>query len=930
MADILLIEDGKTQAIAYQHLLGEAGYAVRHAATAEEGFRLCAEATPDLVVLDQYLGEKSGLEICRRIKGDVSLQVIPILVLTASQKECDHVAALDAGADRFLSKQTGPEQLLAMIHALLASTARLAPLESDADARAAFSRGGRVLVMDDSRTYLSELTQRLTEHGFQVRTADSGQAGLDLFEQEPFHIAVVDVVLPQMDGFEVCRRARRWAEEHQQQVGLLMLSGKENRETLIRALESGADDFVSKSQDLDVITAHISSLVRRVRMMRHIQAIHQKTHAQQLALREAEWQRAQAEERAKNAEARSALFEELKREIEQRQGAEAALRDANETLETRVRQRTAELAAANRHLQEHVAERARAEVALRLNEQRLAALLQLNQMAGASVQEITDFALEAAVRLTGSTLGYLAFMNADETVLTMHSWSKTAMAECAIIDKPIVYPVETTGLWGEAVRQRKPIITNDYQAAHSLKKGYPDGHVHVVRHMNLPVFDGSRIVLVAGVGNKRGPYDESDVRQLTLLMQGMWQLLVRKRAEDELQKVRNYLANIIDSMPSVLAGTDVDGRVTQWNSEATRVTGVAAEQALGQPISRLLPDFAHWIDDLRAEVRQRRPVSLETLPVEKGDEQRFYNLMFYPLVADGVEGAVVRIEDVTQRARLQELMIQTEKIMSVGGLAAGIAHEINNPLGIISQAAQNIQRRVAPGLPGNQAVAEELGLSLDRLQAYHERRQILEFIRCIREASARAARIVANMLQFSRRQVSAPMQPASLAALMDQAVELAANDFDLKKKYDFRNIEIVREYASDLGDVPVLATEIQQVVFNLLKNAAQAMSDAPLGHRPCITLRTRREARWVVLEVEDNGPGMEDEGRRRVFEPFFTTKEPGVGTGLGLYVAYMIVASNHRGRIAVESSPGHGARFTIRLPLRPEEPYGQSSQDTRD
>ena len=107
--------------------------------------------------------------------------------------------------------------------------------------------------------------------------------------------------------------------------------------------------------------------------------------------------------------------------------------------------------------------------------------------------------------LTNSKIGYLAFMNEDETVLTMHSWSKTAMAQCAIIDKPIVYPVVNTGLWGEAVRQRKPVITNDYQAPNPLKKGHPEGHVKVLRHMNAPVFDGDRIVIVAGRGQQGCP-----------------------------------------------------------------------------------------------------------------------------------------------------------------------------------------------------------------------------------------------------------------------------------------------------------------------------------------------------------------------------------------------------------------------------------------
>ena len=168
-------------------------------------------------------------------------------------------------------------------------------------------------------------------------------------------------------------------------------------------------------------------------------------------------------------------------------------------------------------------------------------LLQLNQMTEATLQEVTDFALEEAVRLTRSTIGYLAFLNDDESVLTMHAWSKSAMAECAIADKPIMYPVETTGLWGEAVRQRRPVITNDYTAADPLMKGYPEGHVAVRRHMNTPVFVGSRIVLVAGVGNKAEEYNQDDVQQLTLLMEGMWRLIERKQAEEAKAKLEIQL-----------------------------------------------------------------------------------------------------------------------------------------------------------------------------------------------------------------------------------------------------------------------------------------------------------------------------------------------------------------------------------------------------
>jgi PAS domain S-box-containing protein len=188
-----------------------------------------------------------------------------------------------------------------------------------------------------------------------------------------------------------------------------------------------------------------------------------------------------------------------------------------------------------------ITDRKRAETAHNLNSERMKALLQLNQMTEATLQEITDFTREEAVRLTGSTIGYLAFLNEEESVLTMHSWSKSAMAECAISDKPIVYPIVTTGLWGEAVRQRRAVITNDYAAANPLKKGYPHGHVAVKRHMNTPVFEGSRIVIVAGVGNKAEEYNESDVQQLTLLMEAMWRLLENKRANNELLKLNAEL-----------------------------------------------------------------------------------------------------------------------------------------------------------------------------------------------------------------------------------------------------------------------------------------------------------------------------------------------------------------------------------------------------
>ncbi len=391
----------------------------------------------------------------------------------------------------------------------------------------------------------------------------------------------------------------------------------------------------------------------------------------------------------------------------------------------------------------------------------------------------------------------------------------------------------------------------------------------------------------------------------------------RKRAEAEITSLKNYLSNIIDSMPSILIGMDNARTVTQWNRQAEAFTGIPAGEAIGKPVVHLLPDFAPWIMTVGNGMFEHRPLSMEKLLIAKKGERRFYDLMLYPLLTDPVGGAVLRIEDVTERARIQELMVQTEKMMSIGGLAAGMAHEINNPLGIITQAAQNIERRISPDLDANRKVSEELGLNLEGIRVYFDKRQISDALASIRTASSRAAKIVGSMLQFSRR-ADTTMESSSLAQIVDEALELAASDYDLKKNYDFRSIEIIKDY-EDTPQVPIVSVEIEQVILNLLKNAAQAMTTNPPDRKPRITLRLHRMDRYAVLEVVDNGPGMAEDVRRRVFEPFFTTKDPGVGTGLGLSVSYMIVTQNHKGLMEVQSTPGRGAVFRVSLPIGREQ-----------
>jgi PAS domain S-box-containing protein len=388
-----------------------------------------------------------------------------------------------------------------------------------------------------------------------------------------------------------------------------------------------------------------------------------------------------------------------------------------------------------------------------------------------------------------------------------------------------------------------------------------------------------------------------------------------RKAELEMVRLQHYLASIIDSMPSVLVGVDRWSRITQWNREAEKATGLSSLEARHKNLEQVFPLLKPLGGMVREAIGEKSVRHAEKVAYQVGGQVRYADIMIYPLDIETMEGAVIRVDDVTARVRMEDTMVQTEKMLSVGGLAAGMAHEINNPLSGILQSTQNIIRRLDPSLEKNQTVALEMGIDLVNIRLYLEERGILRFLEGIRQSGERASVTVSDMLHFSRPS-DARMAPTDLEALLEKTVALAAHDYDLRKKHDFREIEIIRDFEANLPPVPCVATEVGQVVLNLLRNASQAFG--PEKHPakpPSISLRLRREKEYVRIEVEDNGPGMDEETRKRVFEPFFTTKDVGVGTGLGLSVSYFIVTSHHQGTMTVDSGPGRGARFAMRLPL---------------
>ncbi len=562
-----------------------------------------------------------------------------------------------------------------------------------------------------------------------------------------------------------------------------------------------------------------------------------------------------------------------------------------------------------------VDEKIEKEQMIRADRLRLDALLRLSEMTGASQKEVCDLILGRMLEITGSERGYIALPSSDEAVVSLQSFLEADGSEWSKEDSEISRFADKAGYPGTALRQRSAVICNAVDdAAGSVV--YPVAKGPVRNHIDVPIVDGERVPLIAGVCNKRGDYSDFDVGQLRLLLEGMRHHFLKNSSEREMLRLRNLLKGINDSMPSILIGVDMNGRVMQWNREAERLTGIAATDAEGLLLSQVFPRLSGYLVRVQEVIESGIPAVEQRVPYADNGETRYESITVYPLVAQHVTGAVIRIDDVTEKVRIEDLMIQSEKMLSVGGLAAGMAHEINNPLAGILQNLQVVQNRLSPALPKNSEVAATFDIRMEDVEAYMKARGVDAMFRAISDSAKRAAQLVQNMLSFSRKSDSS-FTSQDIRRLMDDTLVLAANDYDLKKKYDFRKIEIRKEYGSDIPAVPCEVTNIQQVFLNILRNAAYALSEREwVDEAPRLTIRIAGEEQAVRIEIADNGPGMAENIRKRIFEPFFTTKPVGLGTGLGMSISYFIIHDQHKGTIEVNSMPGQGATFIIRLPCR--------------
>jgi len=443
---------------------------------------------------------------------------------------------------------------------------------------------------------------------------------------------------------------------------------------------------------------------------------------------------------------------------------------------------------------------------------------------------------------------------------------------------------------GERLRQGHAVLLDDTRTTQRLP---PDEVSEWRRHgvyYFVPCVSKNATIAVIAVGRRDRvePLNSEDLALLTAVAGQVATALENGRLyrrlqtkADELQRMREFSENVIESLHDGLVVVDLDDRVLRWNSQLERIYGVAQADAIGRTLDDLFePEFMAAVRAGQSDHRSPDDVHRVTL-VTRHEEPRqlLVNAAAMPLrTPDGQVGTVVLIEDFTARVMLEEQLQISEKMASIGLLAAGVAHEVNTPLTGISSFTQMLLERAEPD--GRDA----------------------KLLEKIERQTVRASKIVNGLLHLAR--------PAKVdMGVMDVNLAIADVLSLLEHQLKTANVRVRRELAAPGPLVMGVEHKLQQVFLNLCINAKDAM---PKGG--WLSVRSAVEGARVVVRLADTGSGIRREDLTRIYDPFFTTKEIGQGTGLGLAITFGIVRE-HDGSIVCHSTPGQGTEFVLSLPV---------------
>ena len=548
----------------------------------------------------------------------------------------------------------------------------------------------------------------------------------------------------------------------------------------------------------------------------------------------------------------------------------------------------------------------KAEARQRMEEERLRALMRMNELSAQPERELLHIGVEEMARLSGSRIAYLHFVNADQETLELVTWNQEALKDCTAT-KDDHYPISKAGVWADCFRLRKPVLHNDYQNLPE-RHGYPAGHTHLVRHMSVPIFDGASVAAIAGVGNKTEAYDEEDAHQLTLFVGGLWNLIRRKRAEQRLVESEHFLRTVADAMPGMVGYWDRDLRCTFANNKYLEWFGKTPEQMLGIRMQDLMGEalfeknepFVRKALAGEAQRFQRTLVKADGttgyswahyIPDHAGDEVRG----FFVLVSDVTELKEAQLQLESLNVDLKERTRQAESAnRAKSDFLANMSHEIRTPMNAI------------------------MGLSHLALRTELSPKQ-RDYLTRIQGASRNLLGLINDILDLSRIEadrLELEHAPFKLADVLDHVLSLVA--VKAREKGLAAELRLDPDIPGTLlGD----SLRLGQVLLNLASNAVKFTEHGQVILEVALLERTPHRVQ-LRFEIRDTGIGIPEEVLSRLFQSFSqadssTTRRYG-GSGLGLAISKRLVELMG-GQITVRSTVGSGSSFAFTLPLELQE-----------
>ena len=549
-----------------------------------------------------------------------------------------------------------------------------------------------------------------------------------------------------------------------------------------------------------------------------------------------------------------------------------------------------------------ITERVMAAKSLQANNTKLEVLLNVSSLPSADVKAVSDHILQSITLITDSSYGFYGFVNEDETIMTIHSWSGEAMQNCTMVDKPSEFAICTAGIWAEAVRRREPLVLNNYADSHPAKIGLPTGHVELSKLLVVPFFSNGKITAVAAVANRFADFSLDDAAQVTAFLTSVQAITESKRIEHELKLSEERYRLLAESVAVIPWEYDIlKNSWTYVGPQVTRITGYHPDEwtTLEWWIEHIHPDDRTWVPEYCENLTSRGvDHSMEYRMITKDGRTIWLNDIVTIVMQEdkpvAMRGVLIDVTDhkkvVEERLALEVQLYQVQKMESVGSLAGGVAHDFNNKLSVILGCTYLAFTESDPA-------------------------KLKELLEEIRKAAEQSADLTRQLLAFARKQTISPK-------VLDLN-ETVSGMLKMLNRLIGENINLTWQPAQNLWLLKFDPSQVDQILANLCVNARDSVSkdgkitietgNSVIDDDFCACHTDALPGNYVRLVVSDNGCGMDNETLNRIFEPFFTTKETGKGTGLGLATVFGVVKQNN-GFITVNSQPGSGTTFSIYLP----------------